>query len=86
MMETTLPNIDILNMHIVYHWILQVHSISCIVEIDSCLVTASTSLICCKARLVTNDFNLVWLHIINRTTKVTNNKIIAVIKTEKHLL
>ena len=42
-------------MHIVCHWILQVHSISCIVEIYSCLVTAPTSLICCKSGLVIKD-------------------------------
>ena len=31
-MKITMPKIDRLNMHIVYHWILQVHSISCITE------------------------------------------------------
>ena len=76
--KTTIPNIDIFNMHIVYHWILQVHSIPCNIEICSGLVTAPTSLICCKARLVTNDFNLVFLHIINKTIAVTNNEIIVV--------
>ena len=43
--KTTIPNINILNMHIVYHWNLQVHSIYCNVEICSCLVTVPTSLI-----------------------------------------
>ena len=65
-------------MNIVYHWILQVHSISSNIKICSCLVTEPTSLICCKVRLVSNDFNLVCLHIINITTAVTNNEIIAV--------
>ena len=65
-------------MHIVYHWILQVHSISFNVEICSCLVTAPTSLICYKTRLEPNDFNLVCLHIINKRTVVTNNETIAV--------
>ena len=78
MMETTIPNINILNMDVVYHWILQVQSISCIKEICSCLVTAAASLNCCKTRLVTNDFNLVCLHIMNKTTEVTNNEIIEV--------
>ena len=76
-MKTTIPNVDILKMHIVYHWILQVHSISCITEAYSCLVTASTPLNCCKAKLVTNCFNLVYLHIINIGTEVTNNWKIA---------
>ena len=84
-MKTTIPNIGIPNMHIVYHWILQVHSISCKAEICFCLVIVPTSLICCKARLVTNDFNLVCLHIINKTTVITNNKIIAVTNKKKHL-
>ena len=77
-MKTIIPNIDILSMHIVYHWILQVHSISCNSEKCSYLVTAPISLISCKTRLVTNDFNLVSLHIINKTTVVTNNEIIEV--------
>ena len=38
-MKITIPNIDRLNTHIVYHWNLQVHSISCITETYSCLVT-----------------------------------------------
>ena len=77
-MKITIPNIDIINMHIVYHWILQVYSISCITETYSCLVNASTSLDCCIARLVTKDFNLVCLHIRYRTINVSTNKIIAV--------
>ena len=63
-MKITMPKIDWLNMHIVYHLILQVHSISCVIDTCSCLVTAPTSLNCSKARLVTNDFNLMCLHII----------------------
>ena len=54
-MKITIPNIDIINMHIVK---LQVHLISCIVETCSCLVTVSTSLNCCKAIVVIKDFNL----------------------------
>ena len=42
------------------------------------LGTASTTLNCCKARLATNEFNLVCLHIINRTIEVTNSEKIAV--------
>ena len=73
-----MPNIDRLNMHIVYHWILQVHSISCVIETCSCLATIPTSLIRCKARQVTKDFNFVSLHIIYKTIDVTTNEIIAV--------
>ena len=85
-MKITIPNINRLNMHFVYHWILQVHSISCIIETCSCLVTASTSLHCIKARLVTRDFNLVCLHIINKTIKVTTNEIIAVTKRKMSIV
>ena len=76
--KITIPNIDRLNMHIVYHWILQVHSISCIVETCCCLVTLSTSLNCCKVRLVTKNFNLACLHIMNRTIEVTTYDIMGV--------
>ena len=78
-MKIIVPKIDRLNMHIVYHWILQVHSISCVTETCSCLVTVPTSLNCCKTRLVTKDFNLVCLHIMHKTIDVTTNEIIAVI-------
>ena len=61
-----------------YHWILQVHAISCVIETCSCLVTLPTSLNCCKVRLVTNDFNLVCLHIVYKTIDVTTIEIIAV--------
>ena len=63
-------------MYIVYYWILHGYSISCKVEICSSLVTAPTSLIFNQAKLVTNDFNLVCVHIINKTTVVTNAKIL----------
>ena len=46
-MKTTMPKHDKLNMHIVYHWILQVYSISCIIETCSYLVNEPTSLSCC---------------------------------------
>ena len=74
-----MPKIERLNMHIVYQWILQVHSVSCLIETCSCLITMPTSLICCKARLVTKDFNFVCLHIIYNTIDVTTNKMIAVL-------
>ena len=44
-MKIIIPNIDIINMYIVYHWILQVHSISYITETCSCLVTVPLLLI-----------------------------------------
>ena len=77
-MKLTTPIIDRFNIHIVCHWILKVHSISYIVKICSCLVTVSTSLNGCKARLVTRDFNLVCLHIMKRTIEVITTKIMAV--------
>ena len=80
-MKITIPNIDIINMHIVYHWILQEHSVSCITDTCSCLVTASTSN-CCKARLVTKDFILacfnIMYKIIEVTIAVTNRKMSSV--------
>ena len=36
------------------------------------------SLICCKARLITNDFYFVCLHVINNTMQVTTNETMAV--------
>ena len=72
-----MPKIDKLN--IVHLWILQVHSISCILETCSCLATTPTSPICCKARLVTKDLNFICLHIIYITIVVATNNIIAVI-------
>ena len=83
-MKITIPNIDRLNMHIVYYWILQAHSISCIIETCSCMVIAFTSLNCCKAGLVSYDFNLVFLHNINRAIEVINNETVA-ITNRKHL-
>ena len=73
-----MPKITKPNVAIVYHFILQVHSISYIIEICSCLDTTSAHLICCKAILVTRDFNFVCLHTIYITTVVTTNDIIAV--------
>ena len=84
-MKITIPNIDRPNIHIVYYWILQVHSISCIIEKCCCWVTATTSPNCHKARPVTNEFNFACLHIINRATQVTNNEIIAVTKRKKSI-
>ena len=77
-MKIIMPKIDKPNMNIVYYCILQVHSISCVIETCSCLVTVPTSLICCKARLVTEDFNFVCLHIIYIIIYVTTNEVIAV--------
>ena len=76
-MKTSMHKIGRLNMYIVYYCILQVHSISCVIETCSCLVTRLTSLNCCKVKLVTEDFNVVCLQIIYKTIDVTTNKIIA---------
>ena len=85
-MKITMPKIDRLNMHIVYHWILQVHSISCVIDTCSCLVVTPTSLNCCKARLVTKDFNLACLHFIYKTIDVTTNKIIVVTNRKRFIV
>ena len=77
-MKITIPNIDSLNIHNVYHWILEVHSISCIVKTCSCLVTATISLNYIKARLVTRDIYLACLHTMNRHSEVATNKIMTV--------
>ena len=77
MAKITKPNVTI-----VYHCILQVHSISCIIE--TCSRFASAPLIYCKARLGTNDFNFACLHIIYITIDVTANEIIVVMN-RKHL-
>ena len=50
-MKITMPKIEQLSMNIMYHCILQVHSISYAIETCSCLATIPTSFICCKARL-----------------------------------
>ena len=73
-----MPQIDRANMHIVYHWILQVHSISSVNDTCSHLVTMPTSFLCCKVRLVTKDFNFICLHIIYKVIDVTTYEIIAV--------
>ena len=84
-MKIIMPEIDRLNIHIVYHWILQVHAISCITETCPCLDTVPTSLICSKARLVTKDFNYVCLPIIYIIIGVTTNEIIAVTNRKNRL-
>ena len=77
-----MPKITKPNVAIVYHCVLQVHSISCITEMFSCLDTASAPLICCKVTLVTRDFTFVCLHTIYMTIVVTTNNIIAVINSK----
>ena len=69
------PKINIPNVKIVYHLILQVHSIYHNV---SCVATTPTSFVCCKARLATKGFSFVCLHSIQQTNIVTNNEIIVV--------
>ena len=85
-MKITIPTIDIMNIHLVYHRILQVHSISCITETCSCLVTVSTSLNCYKVRLVTKDFNFACLHIMYRTIGVTTNEVTAVTNSKTSIV
>ena len=87
-MKTTMPKIYRLNMNIVYHRILQVHSMSCVIEKCFFLVTPPTCLIYCKTRLVTKYFNLVCLNIlhVNKTTDVITNEIIAVINRKTSIV
>ena len=80
MTKSTKPKIVQLNIKIVYHCILQVHSIFGAEMILSCLATTPNSFICCKARLVTRDLSFMYLHSIYITIVVTNIKIIAVTK------
>ena len=74
MTKTVRPKRDKLNMKMVYHCILQVHSI--FGKISSCLVAAPTSFICCKARLVTTVLSL---HNMSITKVLTNSEIIAAV-------
>ena len=53
------PTSNIPSVKILYHCILQVHSIYCDV---SCVVTVPTSFICCRARLVTKVLSFLCLH------------------------
>ena len=78
-----MPKFDKLNMNIVYH---SLRSISCIIETCLCLASVPTSLICCKAKLATKDFNFVCLHIIYITIDVTTNKIIAVTNRKRSVV
>ena len=76
--KNTKPNIDICNIKIVYHCILQVHSNLCAGLIFTYVATALTSFICCKARLATKVLSFFYLHIIFITIVVTSSEIIAV--------
>ena len=69
------PKRDKLSIKMVYHCILQVHSIFS--KISSCLVAAPTSFICCKARLVTRVLSFMCLHNMCITKVVTKSKIIT---------
>ena len=69
------PKSNIPSVTIVYHCILQVHSIDHTV---SCDVTTPIFFICCKARLVTKVLSFMCSQSIEITNIVTCNKIIAV--------
>ena len=77
MTKNTKHKIDILNIKIVYHCILQ-YSIFGAKVILFYLATTPTYFICCKARLVTRILSFMCLHSIYMTYVVTNNEIIAV--------
>ena len=75
MAKTIRPKRDKLSIKMVYHCILQAHSIYG--KMSSCLVDAPTSFICCKARQVTRVFSFTHLHNMYITKVVTNNEIIT---------
>ena len=77
-----MPKITKPNVAIVHHCSLQAHSI----EMYSCLDITFASPICCKAILVTNDFNFECLHTIYTTIAVTTNDIIAVTNRKTSLV
>ena len=70
------PKSDNHSIRMLYHCILQVHSI--FGKMPSCLVTALTSFICCKARLVISILSFMCLHSMYFTKVVSNSEIIAV--------
>ena len=72
-----IPNRTNSKIAIVYHYVLQVQWISLII---SCSNAMSIPFICCKAILVTKDFNLACSHTIYDTITVTTNDIKAVTK------
>ena len=77
MTKSTKTKIDKLNIKIVYHCILQVHSIFGANLILSCLATTHTSCISCKTRLVPRVLSFMCLHSIYMTIDVATTKIIA---------
>ena len=82
MTKITKTKIDKLRIRMVYHWILQVHSISCAKVTCSCLATTPTSFIW----LVTRDLSFMCLHSICMTMVVTTNEIIAVTKRKMSMV
>ena len=75
MTKTIRPKSDKLSIKIVYHCSLQAHSISG--KMSSWWVTAPTSFICCKSRLVTIVLSFMCLHNMYITKVVTSIEIIA---------
>ena len=68
-LKSNIPSIKI-----VYHHIVQLHSIYHYV---SCVATAFSSFICCKARLFINFLSFMCLHSTEITNIVTSSEIIA---------
>ena len=75
MTKTIGPKRDKLSIKIVYHCILQAHSI--FDQMSSCPFTAPTSFICCKARLVTRVLSFLYLHSMYNTKVLTKIEIIT---------
>ena len=85
MAKCTKPEVDKLDIKIMYYCVFQVHSIFGANVIPSCLVSTPTSFMCCKTRPVTKALSFVCLHSIYITIVVTYIKIIAVTNRKKYL-
>ena len=85
-MKTIIPDITNPNIALVYHCVLQVHSISFISKSCSWLDTASAPLICCKAILVTKDLYFVCLHNMYISIAVITNDIKVVTKRKASII
>ena len=77
MTKGTKPKIDKSGIKIVHQCILQVYSLYGM--ISSCLITAPTSFICCKAILLTGILSFMCLHSMYITEVITNSEIIAAV-------
>ena len=73
-----LPSHEVINMHMVYHQIFQVHLITYLKLTCSCSVTAFIPSISCKAKLDTNILFNLGVYMQNTKEKVSSIETIAV--------